>query len=170
MLLSFSRRSHLRPTLTSLIPLVSVISAWWSDRYNTRGVPLIAISLLSIAGWAIFLSKCHSPVRHPIFSWTDVTVTAGANQKFVLYGALYLMVPGIYGLSPVTCAWVANNSEPYYRRASSIAIGFMATNAVGYLISHIRRSTFIYPNSNRVEFSVPGAFPLKRDPNLPRLL
>ncbi|KAJ2915564.1 hypothetical protein MD484_g4840, partial [Candolleomyces efflorescens] len=105
---------------------VSVISAWWSDRYNTRGVPLIAISLLSIAGWAIFLS---------------------ANQKFVLYGALYLMVPGIYGLSPVTCAWVANNSEPYYRRASSIAIGFMATNAGGIL------STWRFPTKEGPKFT-----------------
>jgi len=47
-----------------------------------------------------------------------------------MYGALYLMVPGIYATSPVSCAWVANNSEPYFRRGSAIAIAFMATSCV----------------------------------------
>jgi hypothetical protein len=54
----------------------------------------------------------------------------GAEHKFTSYGALYLMVPGAYATAPVLSAWMANNSEPHYRRATSVAIGFIATNSV----------------------------------------
>ena len=53
-----------------------------------------------------------------------------AEHKFTLYGALFLMTPGAYAIAPVLSAWMANNSEPYYRRATSVAIGFIATNSV----------------------------------------
>ncbi|KAJ3522504.1 hypothetical protein NMY22_g11860 [Coprinellus aureogranulatus] len=106
--------------------VVSVFAAWWSDTYNTRGVPLIAISFLAIIGWAMFL---------------------GLSNKYALYGALYFMVPGIYGASPVACAWAANNSEPHYRRASSIAIGFIGTNAGGIL------STWRFPTNEGPRFT-----------------
>lgn len=54
----------------------------------------------------------------------------GAEHKFTSYGALYLMVPGAYASAPVLSAWMANNSEPHYRRATSVAIGFIGTNSV----------------------------------------
>ena len=44
------------------------------------------------------------------------------------------MVPGIFGIVPIMSAWAANNSElySYYpRRATSIAVGFIAANLVG---------------------------------------
>lgn len=40
------------------------------------------------------------------------------------------MVPGAYAAAPILSAWMANNSEPYYRRATSVALGFIATNSV----------------------------------------
>ena len=40
------------------------------------------------------------------------------------------MVPGVYATAPVLAAWMANNSEPHYRRATSVAFGFIATNSV----------------------------------------
>ena len=42
------------------------------------------------------------------------------------------MVPGVYAMAPVLSAWMANNSEPYYRRATSVALGFIATNSVSF--------------------------------------
>ena len=47
-----------------------------------------------------------------------------------LYGALYLMVSGIFGAVPVLGAWMANNSEPHYRRATTIALVFISASAV----------------------------------------
>ena len=40
------------------------------------------------------------------------------------------MVPGVYSTAPVLAAWMANNSEPYYRRGTSVAMGFIAANSV----------------------------------------
>jgi hypothetical protein len=62
---------------------------------------------------------------------TTVDVFVAAKNKHVAYGSLYLTVPGVYAAAPILSAWMANNSEPYYRRATSIAFGFIATNAVG---------------------------------------
>ena len=58
------------------------------------------------------------------------------------------MVPGIYGASSVVLAWMANNSEPYYRRATSVAIGLVATNAVCLFLHQLylslSLSTFLF--------------------------
>ncbi|KDR72761.1 hypothetical protein GALMADRAFT_126423 [Galerina marginata CBS 339.88] len=105
--------------------VVTLLLAYLSDRYKSRAVPLILVSLLSVAGFSIYLTS---------------------KDKHVLYGSLYLMVPGIYGKTPVIAAWISNNSEPYYRRATSIALGFIATNAGGIL------STWLYPTKEGPRF------------------
>jgi predicted MFS family arabinose efflux permease len=97
------------PSSLGVALLVTIISAFWSDRYESRGITTALISLLGVAGFALYL---------------------GAEHKFTSYGALYLMVPGAYASAPVLAAWMANNSEPHYRRATSVAIGFIATNSV----------------------------------------
>ncbi|KAF8817610.1 MFS general substrate transporter [Phlegmacium glaucopus] len=106
--------------------VVTIISAFWSDRYTTRAIPGVLISLLAVAGYALYLS---------------------AEHRYVSYGALYLMVPGVYASTPVLAAWMANNSEPHYRRATSVALGFMAANSGGIL------STWIYPSNQGPKFT-----------------
>ncbi|KAF8817607.1 MFS general substrate transporter [Phlegmacium glaucopus] len=104
---------------------LTIFSAFWSDRYTTRAIPGVLISLLAVAGYALYLS---------------------AEHRYTSYGALYLMVPGVYASKPVLAAWMANNSEPHYRRATSVALGFMATNSGGIL------STWIYPSNQGPKF------------------
>ncbi|KDR77102.1 hypothetical protein GALMADRAFT_428725 [Galerina marginata CBS 339.88] len=104
---------------------VSLIVAYLSDRYKTRAIPLASVLLLSVAGYATYLAS---------------------TNKHTSYGALYLMVPGIYATTPVIAAWLSNNSEPYYRRATSIAMGFVATNCGGIL------STWRYPTKEGPKF------------------
>ena len=53
-----------------------------------------------------------------------------AHDKFVAYRALYLMVLGLSVTTPILSTWLANNSEPYYRRATNIALGFIVVNSV----------------------------------------
>ena len=55
---------------------------------------------------------------------------SGAEHKFTSYGALYLMVSGVFGSGPILGAWMANNSEPYHRRATSIALFMLVGNSV----------------------------------------
>ncbi|KAF9564921.1 MFS general substrate transporter [Agrocybe pediades] len=104
---------------------VSLIAAFWSDRYQARAVPAALLELLAVAGFAMYLK---------------------AKNKFVAYGALYLMVPGVYAPVPIITAWMSNNSEPHFRRATSIALGFIATNAGGIL------STWRYPTKEGPRF------------------
>lgn len=104
---------------------VTVILAYLSDRFKTRAVPLVCVCLLSVAGYSTYLAS---------------------TAKHTSYGALYLMVPGTYATTPVIAAWISNNSEPYYRRATSIALGFVATNAGGIL------STWRYPSKEGPKF------------------
>ncbi|KAF5329232.1 hypothetical protein D9619_009310 [Psilocybe cf. subviscida] len=101
--------------------VVTVFVAWTSDRYKVRFIPLCAVSILAIVGYLMFLVS---------------------DDKTINYAALFLMVPGIYATTPVTAAWLSNNSEPHYTRATAIAVGFMATNCGGIL------STWRYPKTD----------------------
>ena len=40
------------------------------------------------------------------------------------------MASGVSGLSPILAAWMANNSETHYRRATSVALAVFAANSV----------------------------------------
>jgi len=70
----------------------------------------------------------------------------GTHNKHVAYASLYFMAMGIYGTVPVVAAWISNNSEPYYTRATAIAFCFMATNLGGIL------STWSYPTNEGPRF------------------
>ncbi|EAU90005.1 hypothetical protein CC1G_05921 [Coprinopsis cinerea okayama7 len=111
------------PFATSFV--ISLISAWASDRWNRRGAPLIVLCAMCTAGWALFY---------------------GSNDTWTRYGSFFLIVPGVFAASPIAAAWLSNNSEPYFRRASSIAFGFMATNFGGIL------STWRFPTSEGPRF------------------
>ncbi|KAF9477431.1 MFS general substrate transporter [Pholiota conissans] len=101
--------------------VVTLAIAHISDRYRTRFVPLLGVCLFAVVGFAMYL--------------------AAGNNKHLSYAALYFMVPGVYARTPVIAAWISNNSEPYYRRATSIAMGFVLTNSGGIL------STWLYPSN-----------------------
>ncbi|KAF8815170.1 MFS general substrate transporter [Phlegmacium glaucopus] len=94
------------------VPLVMLIAAYWSDRHESRGIVMAIVSVLAVAGFALYLTTEH---------------------KFMTYGSLYLTVPGVFGAAPILSAWVSNNSEPYYRRATSLALCFIMYNAGGIL-------------------------------------
>ncbi|CAL1707464.1 unnamed protein product [Somion occarium] len=121
------------PTRTQLISVgpyaagffVTLISAYLSDRYHTRAIPTMVIGTFAVAGFGIYL---------------------GSSHVAAAYGSLFLSVPGVYATAPILSAWMANNSEPYYRRATSVAIGFVATNAGGIL------STWSFPTREGPRF------------------
>ncbi|KAK7682361.1 hypothetical protein QCA50_014566 [Cerrena zonata] len=105
--------------------IVSLVGAYFSDHYRTRTAPAVIFGLLSVTGFAIFLA---------------------ADRVSVAYGSLFLSVPGVYATAPVISAWIANNSEPYYRRATAVAIGFVSTNAGGIL------ATWSFPSNEGPKF------------------
>ena len=58
-------------------------------------------------------------------------IYVGSNNKNTNYGALYLQIIGSFAAAPCLSTWNANNVQPHYRRATAIAIGFIATNSGG---------------------------------------
>jgi len=104
---------------------VTLASAYLSDRYRQRALSVVVPACIALTGFAIFL---------------------GSHKTSVAYGSLFLSVSGTYALPPILSAWMANNSEPHYRRATSVAIGFVATNAGGIL------STWRFPKKEGPRF------------------
>jgi hypothetical protein len=88
----------------------SIVSAYFCDKYKNRSVMATVCALIAAAGYAMFL---------------------GSDNKNTNYGALYLQIVGSYAAAPCLSTWNANNVQPHYRRATAIAIGFIATNTGG---------------------------------------
>ncbi|KAF8604714.1 MFS general substrate transporter [Ceratobasidium sp. AG-I] len=102
--------------------VVSLCLAYVSDRYRIRGPILFVTGIIATAGYAVYLTN------------TNVDV---------LYGSLFLQIVGVYASAPTLSAWMANNAQPYYRRATAIALAFVFSNLGGIV------STWIFTNPPR---------------------
>ncbi|KAJ6457051.1 major facilitator superfamily domain-containing protein [Mycena vitilis] len=92
--------------------VLTMITAYISDRHQCRGAITIFSSVLCIVGFAMFL---------------------GSTSTRVQYGSLFLSIPGTYAMAPAISTWNANNAAPHVRRATAVAIGFIMTNSGGIL-------------------------------------
>ncbi|KAG9103803.1 hypothetical protein FRC06_007922 [Ceratobasidium sp. 370] len=102
--------------------VVSLCLAYVSDRYKIRGPILFVTGVIATAGYSIYLVH---------------------TDKHVLYGSLFLQIVGVYASAPTLSAWMANNAQPYYRRATAIALAFVFSNLGGIV------STWIFTNPPR---------------------
>ena len=100
--------------------VATMIAAYAADRYKARGITAMTTSLMSIAGYALFL-RSNSPAAH--------------------YTALCLMITGIYSTSPSLISWMPNNAAASTKRATAVAMAFISSNSGGIL------STWTYPES-----------------------
>lgn len=94
--------------------VVTMISAFVSDRYGCRGLVSMFCGLLCLIGFVMFL------VSHSIH---------------VKYASLFFTISGAYCGAPSLSTWGANNTAPHTRRATAIAIGFIMTNSGGILVT-----------------------------------
>ena len=91
---------------------------------------MLIYTLLSIVGFAMFVGmyfKLSLTVRY------SSSRSIGTEVSRVRYGALFLVLPGVYCTAPPLQAWVANNSAPHIRRATALAILLIHTNSGGIL-------------------------------------
>ncbi|KNZ47227.1 hypothetical protein VP01_658g6 [Puccinia sorghi] len=100
-------------------------SAYFSDRYEARGITAVTTSLIAFTGYLIFLLSDSNTCR---------------------YLSLFLSTAGIYSASPTLYAWLANNSAPQYRKATAIALGPVFANTGGIL------STWLFPSSEQPHY------------------
>ena len=85
------------------------------------------------------------------------------ERTFTLYGALYFIVPGVYGAIPVLAAWMSNNSEPYYRRAATVGLSLIFSTAVCYAVKYIVGFLTFFPTFQGGVMSI-WSFPSKEGP------
>lgn len=100
--------------------VLTLVAAQFADRCQRRGLAAIVTLSLAIVGCAINLTCSSIPAR---------------------YAAICLNVASIYSTAPSILTWIPNNSAPYGKRATAIAIGFVTSNSAGII------STWIYPTS-----------------------
>jgi len=111
---------------------VSIFTSYLSDRYQQRALTAAGLNLLASAGYIIFLRTGHIHAD---------------------YAALFLQIIGIYATAPTLSAWNANNVQPHYKRATSIAMCFICTNSGGILSTWIFTSPPRYTKTTRLNLA-----------------
>ncbi|ORY28993.1 major facilitator superfamily domain-containing protein [Naematelia encephala] len=100
--------------------VLTVIAAYVSDRYKTRGPVMLAFLPISIVGYGII---SHTTNLH------------------VKYGALFLMAAGLYPSVPPVLVWVSGNTPNHWTRAVAIGLQLAVANCGGF------PATFVYKSS-----------------------
>ena len=93
------------------------------------------------------VSSC--PAVQRIIPETDF-IYIGSDNKNISYGALFLQITGSYALAPCLSTWNANNVQPHYRRATAVALGYIATNSGGILSTWLFTSPPPFKKATRV--------------------
>lgn len=110
---------------------VTMLLAYIADRYKQRGLTAIVGNCIALIGFSIFLTQ---------------------RAKEARYAALVLMVVGVYSSAPSLISWIPNTVSAHSRRATAVAMGFVATNSGGIV------STWIYPRSSAPSYRFAGRF------------
>ncbi|KAM0749079.1 MFS general substrate transporter [Meredithblackwellia eburnea MCA 4105] len=100
--------------------LVTLLTAYWSDKHGRRGASVIGTSLLAMVGYCVFLTR---------------------TSRSAKYASLFLSIIGVYGTAPALSTWMPNNSAGHYRQATAVAFGFIMTNSAGIM------STWLFPTN-----------------------
>ena len=113
--------------------IITMISAYFADRYRRRGLAAIFSTSLALIGFSVFLT---------------------AQSVGAKYTALCFLITGIYSAAPSLVSWIPNNVAAHSRRATAVAMGFIATNCGGIV------STWIYPHSSAPHYTFAARFNL----------
>ncbi|KAI0134822.1 MFS general substrate transporter [Daldinia grandis] len=111
--------------LWSVIPyavasVVTVITAFLSDRFRVRGLVMLFSLPLAIIGYGVI---------------------ANVDNVKVKYGMTFLMATGLYSSVPPVLGWLSNNSAGHYKRATTSALQLAIANCGGFV------AVFIYPKA-----------------------
>lgn len=98
---------------------VYAVGAYFSDRFQTRFLPLILMAPIGIAGYAILLAP----------------VSAGVS-----YFATYLIATACFLCTGSNITWLSVNCAPDGKRAASLGILLTLTNIGGVVSGQIYRS------------------------------
>ncbi|KAK7033278.1 major facilitator superfamily domain-containing protein [Favolaschia claudopus] len=119
------------PPYVVCLVVVLIVSAY-SDRYQTRGVPIASIFCIAVVGWAILLGvNAENPSQSEL------------NARY--FGCICIVTAGYSNIS-LLISWVSANTGAETQRA--IALGML--NAVGQAL--VILAAFIFPSSESPHF------------------
>lgn len=105
--------------------VITVIVALISDRLQLRGVIMLFILPIAIAGYGAI---------------------ANIESARVKYGMTFLMATGMYSSVPCILVWNSNNSAGHYKRATTSAMQLAIANCGGFV------ATFNYPDKDKPDY------------------
>jgi MFS family permease len=111
----------------------SLAVAYLADKHKQRGFPGAFVSLFAVVGYIMFYTT---------------------KDRGISYAALFFQACGAYGLAPANSAWIANNSLPYYKRATVIAWGFTISSSGGILSTWLFNDPPRYLKGNKVNLGL----------------
>lgn len=111
--------------------VLTIITAYYSDKFAMRGVPILVTYFIALAGCIMFLVGRSLGVR---------------------YSGLFLLLGGVYANAPIIIAWVPNNCAAHTRRATSVAMTCIAVNLGGII------SSWIFPRSDAPYYPLAAKF------------
>ncbi|GAA5892237.1 hypothetical protein JCM8208_001489 [Rhodotorula glutinis] len=107
--------------------VVMLMFCTYSDRYQTRGVPVMCVFAIGIVGWSLLLAV--DPVK------------ATASELHVRYFAVFCVVSAAYSAIPLIMSWQAGNSACETQKAVSLGM----LNSVGQCLSIL--ASFLFPKA-----------------------
>ncbi|EGG01025.1 uncharacterized protein MELLADRAFT_92746 [Melampsora larici-populina 98AG31] len=123
-------------SLAYFVPTIVNSLGYDSHQTQLMSVPPFVVAFVFMLATAYFSDRLEA----------RGATTCGGAILGVKYASLFLCVPGIYSIPPAAAAWLSNNSFGHYRKAVSIAVGFVSANGGGIL------STWLFPHSERPKF------------------
>lgn len=94
-----------------------ILTTYLSDRYKTRGIPMLICASLAIPGYIMLISTA---------------------RPLIQYGGTFLVAAGIFPCPPMIMGWLANNTAPHYVRATSSGFQICFANCAAFI------ATFTY--------------------------
>ena len=155
---------------------MSVTSGIISDRYQCRGYTVIFFTLVGLVGFIMFYGMLKQSLKQGDLS--NACMSPASRSDYVRYASLFFPVSGVFCPAPSLTTWISNNSAPYTRRATTIALvtlatqvgGILATWLLGYLSPPpdytVVTITFIVMSIIMVLFSVVNLVYLRRENQL----
>ncbi|TID14334.1 MFS general substrate transporter [Venturia nashicola] len=96
-----------------------LIAAWFSDRYQRRGIPTVALATVSIVGYGMLLSNSGNGVH---------------------YAGCFLVAMGLYVCVGIPLAWLPDNNPRYGKRTTATGLQLTIGNCAGIM------APFLYPS------------------------
>nr|KAK5446097.1 hypothetical protein LTR18_004016 [Exophiala xenobiotica] len=96
-----------------------LIVAYFSDKYQRRGLAVVPFCLVSIIGYAILMTDVSSGVR---------------------YFGCFLVAMGLYVSVGIPLAWLPSNNPRYGKRATASGLQLMVGNAAGIMSAYLYKS------------------------------